>query len=250
MFVIIISAVMIGLSLGLLGSGGAILTVPALIYGVGMNEKSAIASALFIVASISLFSSVNNIITQKIAWKNISGFAIPGLFASYLGALAGSYIAGYIQLFIFAMVILFAAFHTLKLNNHAIQKQSSLPKIIMTGFLVGFLTGLVGVGGGFLIVPALIILLNLPLRQAVASSLIIISLNSLVAFGRYAITFNRDAIEFNWLVIIIFILLGTCGSYLGQFFANKLNPKWLQQGFAYLLICLSIFTFYQSIKLI
>ncbi len=247
MILMIFCAILIGLSLGLLGSGGAILTVPALIYGVGLNEKEAIATALLIVAWISLLSSLSNIRTKKIVWANIAGFLLPSLFSSYLGALAGSYVEGYIQLTVFSLIMLISGINTLVKKELSTPASVKLYKIVLIGFLIGFMTGFVGVGGGFLIVPALILLLNLSMRQAVATSLILISANSLIAFLRYAITFNREAIEFNWSVIIVFVLIGTLGSYVGQSLASRFKPGRLQKGFAYLLILLAILTFYRAV---
>lgn len=246
MFLTVLSAIFIGISLGLLGSGGAILTVPILIFGFQLDEKIAIASALAIVAVISLFSSISNYKHKLIDWASLNRFMIPSLIGSYLGALLGSYASNAIQLIFFAIVMLIAGIKMLNPVKTQLKHVSNIT-IITTGLLLGLITGFVGVGGGFLIVPALIILLNLPFNKAVATSLVLIFINSSIAFSQYFYLFSINSIQLNWEIIGAFSSFGIIGSSLGQVLSNKLSTEIILKVFAWILIILSLFTFYQGI---
>ncbi|WP_284327034.1 sulfite exporter TauE/SafE family protein, partial [Deinococcus metallilatus] len=181
-----IGAALIGLSLGLLGSGGSILTVPVLVYLVGEPEKLAIAESLAIVGAISLFGAIPYALKRQIDWRSVLWFGIPGVAGTYLGAALSVYLSGVAQLMLFAVVMLLAAIMMFRpggaqpeaATNH---KRSPL-KIGAEGLVVGVLTGLVGVGGGFLIIPALVLLGGLPMSLAVGTSLLIIAAKSFVGF--------------------------------------------------------------------
>jgi uncharacterized membrane protein YfcA len=153
-------AVAIGVSLGLLGSGGSILTVPVLVYLMGQDEKVAIAGSLFIVGSVALTGSMQYLRARLIDWRNVVIFGIPGMAGTYVGALSAAYVSGIVQLSLFAVVMLLASYmmlRPLKLDETSHAPRESW-KIAADGLLVGVITGLVGVGGGFLIVPALALL--------------------------------------------------------------------------------------------
>lgn len=247
MLLILFSATFIGISLGLLGSGGAVLTVPILIFGFQLDEKVAIASALAIVALISLFSSINNYKQQLIDWKSLNRFIMPSLIGSYIGAVLGAYVSNNVQLIVFSLVMLIAGIKMLKPVKTESKPVSNLI-IVTVGLLIGIITGFVGVGGGFLIVPAFIILLNLPLKNAVATSLVLIFANSSIAFCQYFYVFSVNSIQLNWILISTFSGFGILGSYLGQILSNKLNTNIILKIFAWVLVILSLFTFYQGIS--
>ena len=152
MFWAFLGALLIGISLGLLGSGGSILTVPVLIYLVGEPEKVAIAESLGIVTAISLFGMLPYAIRKLVHWNSVVYFGIPGMLGTYGGASLSAYISGNTQLIIFALVMIVAA--VLMIKNKVVdenQKKLSISNsvLIIEGLGVGLLTGLVGVGGGF-----------------------------------------------------------------------------------------------------
>ena len=248
----IIGACAIGLSLGLLGSGGSILTVPVLVYLVDQPEKIAIAGSLIIVGSIALLGAIPYLRQRLIDWKVVMLFGIPGMMGTYAGAwLATLYLTGIQQLAIFALVMLLASYFMLKPNKKLKAGNDidrHLMKIIIDGLLVGIITGIVGVGGGFLIVPALVLLGGLTMRAAVASSLVIIALKSFAGFVKYWDAITKDpSIHLDWHVIGLMIILGGLGSILGNKLANKIPQDKLKKLFGGFLIIMGIYILARSI---
>lgn len=191
-------ALAIGLSLGLLGSGGSILTVPVLIYLLGQPEKVAIAGSLAIVGTIAAFGSLPHIQAGRVNWCSVLLFGVPGMAGTYLGAWLALFVSGAFQLALFAVVMLVASVLMLRPLDYA--NASSAPravwKIGIDGLLVGVIAGLVGVGGGFLIVPALVLLGGLSVHAAVATSLVIIASNRLAVSTNIWMCWLRKA--WNW----------------------------------------------------
>ena len=153
-------ALAIGLSLGLLGSGGSILTVPVLVYLLGQDEKVAIAGSLFIVGTIALVGGMQFLRAGFIQWRSVLIFGLPGMAGTYFGAVIAAFVPGTMQLALFALVMLGASYLMLRPLDleHADSTPRATWKIAVDGLAVGVITGLVGVGGGFLIVPALVLL--------------------------------------------------------------------------------------------
>ena len=178
MLFVLISASFVGLSLGVLGSGGAILTVPLLMYGLGYTEKLAIASALIIVGSISATTALIGIKQRKVNWTLVLYFGGPSMVSAYVGAWASSYVSGQAQVIVLAVIMLAAAWKMFRSFQMQIPHKISRLFIIMQGIGVVLLTGFVGVGGGFLIVPALVLLGGITMKQAVFTSVVVISINS------------------------------------------------------------------------
>ena len=165
----ILGALFIGLSLGIFGSGGSILTVPVLMYLVDMPANLAIASSLLIVAGISLFGSISNIWNNRVSWPHVLLFGVPGMLGTYGGAWLGTLVDSVVQLSVFVLLMLVAAVMMWRSNN---SEQSAgeikFLKVALDGLIVGVITGFVGVGGGFLIVPALVLLGGVPMVLAIA----------------------------------------------------------------------------------
>lgn len=228
----LIGALLIGLSLGLLGSGGSILTVPVLVYLLDQPEKIAIAGSLAIVGAIAAAGSLPYARQQQVAWRSVAWFGIPGMAGTWLGALASQWIPGVAQLALFAVVMLLAAW--LMARPPGLEPRSMDPraawKIVIDGLAVGLLTGLVGVGGGFLIVPALVLLGGLGMRVAVGTSLVIIALKSTTGLIGYLQLLGVAALD--WSLIVIFILIGIGGSMVGNLVANRISQQGLRKGFA------------------
>ena len=242
-------ALIIGLSLGLFGSGGSILTVPVLLYLVGMPADLAIASSLLIVAGISLFGSIHNGMKKLISWRHVLWFGVPGMLGTYGGAWVGTLVDSRWQLLVFALLLLIAAWfmwHS-KLKDIAGQHAFHKTKVIADGLVVGAITGFVGVGGGFLIVPALVFMGGLPIAISVATSLLIIAMKSFVGFAKYFMVYSAKGLQFDWSVITLMITAGIAGSYVGGWIGRRLPKDKLQRGFALFLVVMAIVVVSQSV---
>jgi uncharacterized membrane protein YfcA len=242
-------AVAICLSLCLLGSGGSILTVPVLVYLMGQDEKVAIAGSLFVVGSVALVGSMQYLRAKLIDWRNVVVFGIPGMAGTYLGALSAAYVSGIIQLSLFAVVMLLASYMMLRPMN--LNETSHAPreswKIAIDGLFVGVITGLVGVGGGFLIVPALALLGGLSMHRAVATSLVIIAMKSFSGFYKYLDVLDKQNLELDWQTLMIVTGLGIIGSFGGAKIAHRVPQHKLKQWFGMFLIVMGIYILYRSL---
>ena len=241
-------AIAIGLSLGLLGSGGSILTVPVLVYLVCQDEKVAIAGSLFIVGSIAVAGGLQFVRAGFIQWRSVLMFGVPGMAGTYLGAMLAAYVSGVMQLALFAIVMLVASWFMLRPIDleQAGRRPRAAWKIGADGLVVGVITGLVGVGGGFLIVPALVLLGGLTMHQAVATSLIIIALKSFSGFWKYLEVLEAQSLELDWATLLIVTALGIAGSVAGSKLARKLPQHKLKRGFGWFLIVMGIYILARS----
>jgi uncharacterized membrane protein YfcA len=241
-------AIAIGISLGLLGSGGSILTVPVLVYLLGQDEKVAIAGSLFIVGSIAAAGSLQFLRAGLIQWRSVIVFGLPGMAGTWLGALLAGWVAGTTQLALFAVVMLLASW--LMLRPPDLERAEQVPratwKIAADGLVVGVLTGLVGVGGGFLIVPALVLLGGLGMHQAVATSLVIIALKSFSGFYKYMDVLKQQELALDWSTLLLVTGLGIAGSFAGSHFAQRIPQQKLRTGFGYFLIAMGLYILAQS----
>ncbi len=278
MFAIVLGAAEIGVTLGLLGSGGSILTVPVLVYGLGHPDKSAIAESLAIVGGISAIGSIPFIWARNIDWRSVWFFGLPGMAGTYLGAALAAYVPGPVQLVLFALVMVLAAvlmFRGAKfgvveaaepdvgvvrlageLDRASISRDGQsgdrsrrhpLWQIVLEGLLVGVLTGLVGVGGGFLIVPALVLLGGLSMRLAVGTSLIVIALKSLSGFFKYLHVLRDLDAPVAWNTVAVFIAIGIVGTVVGGMLNRRLSQPLLQRAFALFLLAMGSYVLYREI---
>ena len=241
-------ALAIGLSLGLLGSGGSILTVPVLVYLLGQDEKVAIAGSLFIVGSIAAAGGLQFLHAGFIQWRSVLVFGLPGMLGTYLGAFIAAYVSGVMQLALFALVMLLASWLMLRpidLANTDRQARAAW-KIAADGLIVGVITGLVGVGGGFLIVPALVLLGGLSMHQAVATSLIIIALKSFSGFVKYLDVLEQQSLSLDWRTLLIVTAIGISGSVVGSKLARRLPQEKLKRWFGYFLIIMGLYILARS----
>lgn len=244
-----IGAVFIGLALGLLGSGGSILTVPVLVYLVGEPDKLAIAESLAIVGIIALVGSLPYALRALVDWKSVVVFGIPGVIGTYAGAWLSQFVSGGVQLGLFAVVMLLAAFMMARPKplQAVPHKPRALWKIGLEGLVVGVVTGLVGVGGGFLIVPALVLLGGLPMHLAVGTSLLIIALKSASGFYKYLHLLPALGLTVHWDLVFLFSALGIAGSFLGGRIGVHIPQDVLRRGFAGFLVLMGLYIFWQSL---
>ena len=236
-------AVAIGVSLGLLGSGGSIITVPVLVYLIGQDEKVAIAGSLFVVGNIALAGSLQYLRAKLIDWRNVLVFGLPGMAGTYLGAVIAAFVPGIVQLALFALVMLLASYMMLRpvARTDKPHEPRETWKIAGDGLAVGIVTGLVGVGGGFLIVPALVLLGGLPIHRGVATSLVIIALKSYSGFYKYIDVLADQDLVLDWKTLMIVTALGIAGSYAGARFARRMPQARLKRWFGYFLIVMGIY---------
>lgn len=237
-----IGAVVIGVSLGLLGSGGAILTVPILVYLVGHGEKQSITESLAIVGLISLTGALRRLPDRRVDFRSVLYFGVPGMAGAYLGALASQWVSGAAQLVVLAGIMLAASV----VMGRGGAKESDAPArkqhpgvLGAQGLFVGCVTGFVGVGGGFLIVPALVLLGGLPMHTAVGTSLAIIFINCASGFGKSIAVLHEQGMDVQWRTIAIFAGLGIVGSVLGASLGKRMDHRTLRRVFAVFLVVMA-----------
>lgn len=244
------AALLVGISLGLLGSGGTTLTVPLLVYLVGEPEKLAIAESLAIVGAISLVGSVSYIRSKEVHYKSFIFFGFAGMIGAYSGANLSGYLSGSVQLLIFGIILLISAASMIRNSGGEMKTRVSEPSplvLMLEGLVVGHLTGLVGVGGGFLIVPALVILGGLPMRTAVGTSLMIVSFQSMAGFVKHLDVLHENDLQLNPELIAVFVIIGIAGTLGGNKIGTKIPQQKLKKGFGYFLVLMGVFILYKNI---
>jgi uncharacterized membrane protein YfcA len=245
-------AVLMGISLGLLGGGGSILAVPILKYVVGFGAKEAIASSLAVVGLTSLFAAVGHWRSGNVNLRVALIFGAVAMVGTYLGARLAVFFSGGVQLALLAAVMIVAAYFMFREENGANSvedgsdedfsgKRMSYGLIVVEGLAVGVLTGLVGVGGGFLIVPALVVLGKVPMKEAVGTSLLIIAMKSAAGFVGY---FGQ--VEVRWGYLALFTAAAIAGSLGGTYLVRYVPQGALKKAFAVFLIVMGIFILYQN----
>ncbi len=242
----LLGALAIGITLGLLGSGGSILTVPVLVFLLDQSEKTAIAGSLAIVGSIAFIAALPYMRQRLVEWRSVLLFGLPSMLGTVAGAWAAQFVSGAVQLFVFALVMLVASFTMFRTAPAA--RGGTDPrarwKEMADGLGVGMLTGLVGVGGGFLIVPALVLLGGLAMSRAVATSLVIIALNSAIGFWKHS---HAGVVPLDPQLIALFIAVGAAGSLVGSRLGAKLPQATLKRGFALFLIPMAAFIIWRTL---
>ena len=245
----LLGAVLIGITLGLLGSGGSILTVPVLVYLAHQPDKVAIAESLAIVGGIALVAAVPYARQRSVDVRSGLLFGVPGVVGTYGGAALAAWVPGSVQLALFAGVMLVAA--VLMVRGRAglggTHRRQAAWKILLEGTAVGVLTGLVGVGGGFLIVPALVLLGGLPMRLAVGTSLLIIAAKSFAGFIKYLDVLGDAGLAVDWRLIGLFTSIGIVGSFAGNHLSRRVPQAALQRGFAAFLVVMGVFILWREV---
>jgi len=229
----------IGLSLGLLGGGGSLLTVPVLVYLVGQTPQAAVTTSLVIVGTNSMVGAMFHSSHGRLDWKVALAFGSAGMVVSYLSANIAKQLSPELLLVIFALLMIgigfMLLFHRAK-DDEAAYIAKPLWLVFVTGAGVGLLTGILGVGGGFLVVPALVMLVGLPVQMAVGTSLIIIAMNSIAGFLGHI----RDG-SMDWMITLVFTSAGLVGTFSGMRLSKRLSSSKLQKAFAVIVIALAVF---------
>ncbi len=252
-------ALCIGISLGLIGGGGSILAVPTLVYVMGVTPKSAIAMSLAIVGFVSLLGVIPHWKLGNVQLKTAGMFGGSTMLGAYAGAKIATFpfVTGTLQMLLFAIMMLLAAIFMMRKSSSTSSSPSVekldlelYPKpvckycwlwLISEGIGVGILTGLVGVGGGFAIVPALVLLAKIPMKQAIGTSLLVIVLNSSAGFLGYL-----GSVAIDWQLILSFIFAASLGIFLGAYLVKFVQARHLQKAFAYFLLVMSGFILWQN----
>lgn len=252
-----IASVLIGISLGLVGSGGSILTVPVLVYLMHVNPLVATASSLFIVGFTSLVGGLRAYARRVVDFKAVTDFGIPSIFSifitrhyllpaipSHLFSVGGINVSREMLLMVvFAILMLAASLSMIRSSKTPLrsgqkenrqQHKKSLVLMIL-GLCIGVVTGLLGAGGGFLIIPTLVLFLKLPMKTAVGTSLLIIAINSLLGF-----LFSLRQFEYDWTMILSFTALSVTGLYIGSRLSEKITGNSLKKGFGWFVFVMGI----------
>jgi uncharacterized membrane protein YfcA len=230
-------ALLIGLSLGLLGGGGSILTVPVLHYVLGYGVKEAIPMSLVVVGLTSGLGAALHARDQRVNWRAALSFGPPAIVGAILGAELGLRVEAGVQLAVFATVLLLAAISMLLPRRESAgagpggsPEPRRLPFVTLVGAVVGMLTGFVGVGGGFLYVPALVQLAGLNVKEAVGTSLVLILSSCAAAVVRY-----HGPLALDWRAIALFTGIAFVGVAAGTSLVKHVSQPGLRKGFAVLL---------------
>lgn len=249
-------ALVIGLTLGVIGGGGSILTVPVLVYVLGIDAVTGTAYSLFIVGATALVGGIQNYLKGQVNLKTAVVFAIPALVAVYL---TRRYIVPAIPdqimtmgelvvtrdlaiMAFFALIMLLAAVSMIRSGAKKIEEETlalkfNYPLILIEGAVVGVLTGIVGAGGGFLIIPALVLLARLPIKMAIGTSLLIIAAKSLIGFtGDLA-----AGVQIDWVFLMIFTALSVVGIFIGIYLTKFIAAGKLKTVFGYFVLLMAVY---------
>lgn len=230
-------AVFVGISLGLLGGGGSILTVPLLVYVAGMDAKEAIATSLFVVGVTSAVGAITHARAGRVRPKVAAVFGVAAMAGAYGGGRLAHLVPGNILLIAFAVIMIAAAVAMLR-GRRDIGDESAGPlpvvKIVLQGAVVGMISGLVGAGGGFLLVPALALLGGLPMPAAVGTSLVVISMQSFAGLAGHLAT---DPID--WKLAGAVTAAAVLGSILGGLLTSRVDPTALRKAFGWFVLAMA-----------
>ena len=248
------AAILIGVSLGLIGGGGSILTVPVLVYILGIDPVLATAYSLFVVGSTSLVGAGTYMKKGLVNYKTALVFAIPSFIAVFLTrkflipalpdplfSIGEAMITKNIGIMVFFALIMLAASYSMIRGKKGESEEEeevkfNLPMIALEGSVVGVITGIVGAGGGFLIIPALVLLARLPMKMAVGTSLLIIAAKSLIGFLG-----DLSSQTIDWQLLLIFTGLTFVGIFIGSALSKKINEKVLKTGFGWFVLLMGIY---------
>ncbi|WP_410535200.1 sulfite exporter TauE/SafE family protein [Streptomyces sp. KL2] len=242
---VLVLALLVGVSLGLLGGGGSILTVPLLVYVAGMDAKEAIATSLFVVGVTSAVGMINHARGGRVRRRTGVLFGAAGMAGAYAGGLIGGGIPDVVLLAAFAVMMIATAAAMLRGRRDAgpgrAHRQVPVGRVLLDGAAVGLATGLVGAGGGFLVVPALALLGGLPMPVAVGTSLLVIAMKSAAGFAGYLSTVRID-----WSLTLAVTGFAIAGSLAGAKLAGRVPADVLSRLFAWFVLAMGALVLVQQ----
>jgi uncharacterized membrane protein YfcA len=251
-----VGALLIGVTLGLIGGGGSILTVPVLVYLLHFSPVTATAYSLFVVGSSSLVGAIQNVKKKLVDFKTAALFALPAFITVYV---TRKYIVPIIPEYIlsigdfvlnkdvaimllFAFIMIFSSYSMIKGKcEHCdeakdVQVSYNIPMILLEGIVIGFITGIVGAGGGFLIIPALVMLAKISMKRAVATSLLIIAIKSLIGFLG-----DVQNLQIDWNFLLVFTSFSIVGMFIGVYLGNFVKGEKLKKFFGWFVLVMGIY---------
>lgn len=235
----LVLAVLVGVTLGLLGGGGSILTVPLLVYVAGMETKEAIATSLLVVGVTSAVGAISHARAGRVQWRTGLVFGGAGMTGAYAGGRVAEYIPGQWLLIGFALMMVATALAMLRPRAEVdpADTPAHLPttRVILDGLVVGLVTGLVGAGGGFLVVPALALLGGLPMPVAIGTSLVVIAMKSMAGLAGYLASVTID-----WQLAAMVTGAAVLGALLGGRLAGRIAPQTLRRLFGWFVLVMAI----------
>jgi uncharacterized membrane protein YfcA len=239
-------AALIGVSLGLLGGGGSILAVPLLVYVAGLPAKQAIATSLFIVGTTAAIAVLPHALANRVRWRTGLIFGLAGMAGAYAGGRLAAYIPGQILLIAFALMMLATAAAMIRGRRPAttkpVPRELPIPRVVADGIAVGLATGLVGAGGGFLVVPALVLLGGLPMPIAVGTSLVVIAMKSFAGFAGYL-----SVVDVHWGLALAVTAAAVLGSLIGGKLTGRIPEDVLRRSFGWFVVAMGIFVLAQQL---
>ncbi|MCH4552545.1 sulfite exporter TauE/SafE family protein [Aestuariibaculum lutulentum] len=247
-----VGALLIGLVLGLIGGGGSILTVPLLVYLLGFNPIVATAYSLFVVGSSSLVGVIQKAKKNLVDFKTGLSFSFPSFLAVYISrrflvpaipqdifTLNGYTLTKEMAIMVFFAIIMFmAATSMIKTKKEVVENHTKQPyyKTFIQGTTIGVITGLIGAGGGFLYVPALVLWAGLPMKRAVGTSLVIVSLNSIIGF-----TGDLHTLDIDWTFLLSFSFITILGILIGGYLSKYVSNKKLKTSFGWFVLIMAVY---------
>jgi uncharacterized membrane protein YfcA len=260
-----LSAVLIGISLGMVGSGGSILTVPVLVYLMNINPLLATTSSLFIVGVTSFTGALRAYSKKLVDFRAVVEFGIPSIFSVFmtrhylLPALPDNIFTigklviskDVFLMVLFALLMLVASITMIASGKkestesiHERERSNQVLPLVLLGLLIGLVTGLLGAGGGFLIIPSLVLFLKLPMKTAVGTSLLLVAINSLFGF-----LFSLKQFDYDWFILLSFTVLAIVGIFIGSRLAEKIPASSLKKGFGWFVLVMGVYIIVKEIFL-
>lgn len=252
-----LGALVVGLVLGLIGGGGSILTVPLLVYLLGYNPIVATAYSLFVVGTTSLVGTFQKYREGLVDVKTGLAFSFPSFVAVYLSrrylvpgipdnllSIGSFTLTKEMGIMVFFSIIMFLAAVSMiknKNDNSIPKNKQAYYKTFIQGLIIGTITGIIGAGGGFLYVPALVLWANIPMKKAVGTSLIIVTINSLIGF-----TGDVQTLDIDWAFLILFSLISVLGILIGVYLSKFISGEKLKKSFGFFTLIMAIYIVYRE----
>lgn len=251
----ILGGLAVGLSLGLIGAGGAILSMPIFVLVLGHPTQVAVVEALVVTGAIALVSAVRAAVAGLVDFRRAAAFALPGLVGAWLGGPIGKMLDDRVQAGLFAALALVAAWRLLARRNEPPTSEEggatldgrALALALTVGLAIGVLTSVLGVGGGFLLVPALVLIARVPMKLAVGTSLAVIALNSTVSVASNAYHSPEAIAAASRPAMAIIAVFGVVGSFVGARYSQTLPAQLLRRTFAVVLLLVAVAVIVKSV---